>query len=723
MGATIATHPAMSNPDLKKWFATTNASIRTPGSAGFAYIQRVPLSTLPVFTATMTADPLSTATPGAQYAILPPGDRGEYCLARLAVVAPGAQQLASAASLSGLDLCQSTILGLPSPIAALLASARNSGTPSVANLKLAGVSLVIFQPVYSHGPVPSTEVARQADLIGWVMASFDASAIVTAVVSDTPELAVRLTRPGAADESAAEVAIGGTVPMGVALLSTRVDLEASGAWNLDVTGPAEPAGPSSTIQGLALTASGIALSLLVFFVVRLLAGSRQRAYTLVEQKTTELQHQALHDDLTGLANRSLVIDRAEQMLARCRRQSQTGAALFLDVDGFKSINDTLGHAAGNRLLIDMADRIRATLRESDTAGRLGGDEFVILVEGAAGVAEAVAERILEVVRQPFSMDDVSSTDIGITASIGIASGDRQSAEDLLRDADLALYEAKSKGKDRYAVFHSAMQTQVEDRAELHLALRGALERDEFFLVYQPTFSLSDERMTGVEALLRWNHPRRGVVSPLDFIPLAEESGLIIPIGRFVLREACRQAVLWQREGRPFQMAINVSARQFDSPVLVTDVRDALAESGLAASSLTVEITESVLMRDFDAAADRLQQLRALGVRAAIDDFGTGYSSLAYLRRFPVDALKIDRSFISGIADSPAASALIHTLVQLGKTLGLETVAEGIEDRAQLEHLQREHCDTGQGFLLARPVDAAVMGAMLDRMDADSSLVA
>jgi diguanylate cyclase (GGDEF)-like protein len=423
----------------------------------------------------------------------------------------------------------------------------------------------------------------------------------------------------------------------------------------------------------------------------------------------ELSYLSLHDGLTGLPNRVLVYDRAEQLLARARRQQASGAVLYVDIDGFKRVNDTLGHAAGDDLLKVVSARLAASIREGDTVGRLGGDEFAVLVEHPVAEAspELVAERLLEVVRQPIDLNIENGRTILITASIGIAYGRQASAEEMLSDADLALYEAKAAGKDCFRVFESRMQAAAQGRRELQLDLRHALSARQFFLLYQPIFDLQANEMTGVEALIRWRHPTRGTVAPDRFIPIAEESGLIVPIGRWVLDVACEQAAAWHKRGHPLGVSVNVSARQLEHDSLVASVQAALDSSGLDPGALTLEITETALMRDSAAAALRLRSLKALGVRIAIDDFGTGYSSLAYLREFPIDALKIDRSFISGIASSHESSdALIHTLVQLGKSLGLQTLGEGIEDRAQLEHLQREQCELGQGFLFARPLEAA-----------------
>ncbi len=439
-----------------------------------------------------------------------------------------------------------------------------------------------------------------------------------------------------------------------------------------------------------------------------------RDVTAQREAEQALVHQSLHDGLTDLPNRVLVIDRAEQMLARTRRHRTAVAALYIDIDGFKQINDHFGHAAGDELLRVVAARLSGILREADTAARLGGDEFVVLLENLQPEAkpELVAERICEVLAQPIELESLDGRAVSITASVGIAVGPRASADDLLRDADFALYEAKAAGKDRYAVFESKMHATVQDRLELEMDLKDALDRGEFFLLYQPTFELQSGRVTGVEALIRWQHPTRGVVSPDVFIVLAEQSGLIVEIGCWVLQTACAQAALWHEQGRSLAVSVNVSARQLDADSFVQEVASALSMSGLDAASLTLEITETALMRDIEAAARRLSELKSLGVRIAIDDFGTGYSSLAYLRQFPVDALKIDRSFISGVAASTESKALIHTLVQLGKDLGLETLGEGIEDNAQLQNLRREQCDLGQGFLFARPLDPADIEALL-----------
>jgi diguanylate cyclase (GGDEF)-like protein/PAS domain S-box-containing protein len=446
------------------------------------------------------------------------------------------------------------------------------------------------------------------------------------------------------------------------------------------------------------------------------AGFVANVRDITERKEFEslLAHRALHDPLTGLANRQLILDRAEQMLVRCRRACEPVAALFIDLDNFKDANDSLGHEAGDHLLQGVAHRISAMLRAGDTVGRLGGDEFVILTEGASLAAGPllVADRIREVLREPFRIPGFEDLPVTVSASIGIATGDRPTAQDLLRDADTALYRAKATGRDCYALFEPAMQSAALDRLELKSDLASALDRDQFFLLYQPIFDLGSERVRGVEALLRWQHPTRGVIPPDDFIYLLEDTGMIVEVGRWVLDQACAQAAEWQGQGYRASMSVNVSMRQLETDVLVGHVTSALAASGLDPASLVVEVTESTLMRDADATVSRLQALKEIGVMIAIDDFGTGYSSLAYLRRFPVDVLKIDRSFVAEMDGSADATALIRTLVELGRALGIMTLAEGIEETAQLEVLRREQCDSGQGFIFSRPVEPEAIDALL-----------
>ncbi|HEY3970722.1 MAG TPA: EAL domain-containing protein [Solirubrobacteraceae bacterium] len=433
---------------------------------------------------------------------------------------------------------------------------------------------------------------------------------------------------------------------------------------------------------------------------------RRRAHEELHRRQEELAFMATHDALTGLPNRTLILDRVEQMLVRARRNQTPVAALFVDLDNFKHINDTLGHGVGDQLLRAVAARLEAVVRDIDALGRLGGDEFVVVAEGMSLAAgpELIAERLLGALKQPFKLKGAENTRLVVTASVGVAMGDRATAEELLRDADIAMYRAKWDGKNGYVVFESGMQDAVQSRMELEMDLRDAFEKDEFFVVYQPTFDLREMVPTGMEALIRWRHPTRGVVQPDDFVPLLEETGLIVDVGRWVLREACRQGAEWREAGREVGVAVNVAARQLDRDEFVQEVREALSESGLEPEQLTIEITETTIMANAEETAGRLASIKEIGVRVAIDDFGTGYSSLAYLQRFPVDALKIDRSFISKMSNDAEGETLIRTLVQLGKSLSIETLAEGIEQAQELSLLREESCDTGQGFLFARPLD-------------------
>ena len=425
----------------------------------------------------------------------------------------------------------------------------------------------------------------------------------------------------------------------------------------------------------------------------------------------ELRRQALRDPLTGLANRTLVLDRAQHMLVRARRTWRAVAALFIDLDNFKLINDSLGHAAGDELLRGVAERLRRAVRAADTLGRLGGDEFVVLLDrpGEEDAPELVAERIREVLGAPF---EVAGHPYTLQASIGIALRTVGSAEDLLRDADISMDRAKREGRNRVVVFQPQMQAVARARFELETDLRAAVASGALEVVYQPSVDLRDLRVTGMEALARWTHPERGPVSPAEFVPLAEEIGLIGELGRGVLRQACHTAAGWQARQHGLAVSVNVSGRQLDGDELVGHVREALQESGLPAACLVLEITESALMREAAVAARSMRALKALGVRIAIDDFGTGFSSLAYLRQFPADVLKIDRAFIRDVQNSAQAVAVVQTLVRLGKALNLEVVAEGVEVEAQLAALRRQQCDTAQGFLFARPLASEAVDGFL-----------
>ena len=457
---------------------------------------------------------------------------------------------------------------------------------------------------------------------------------------------------------------------------------------------------------------------------RMLATIEQQSQEINEfpRRLDQLIREAFRDALTGLPNRALFMDRLSHALTRAERGGANLAVLFLDLDRFKILNETLGHEVGDRLLLEVGHRITSCLRPEDTVARLGGDEFALLLEDTADLsgATAMAERVSAEIQRPFIVD---GRDVLISASIGIALtgvGSMQ-PEEVLRNADLAMYQAKAEGRARYELYQPGLSISTRERLDLQSDLRTAGARQELTLRYQPVVTLATIRAVEVEALIRWDHRRRGALLPADFIALSEETGLIVPMGQWVLREACRQARAWQTAAAgaaPVIVGVNLAASQFERDLLPEEIAAILRETGLPPGRLQLEISEAVLMRDDPRMLERLDALKAVGVRLAIDDFGTGYASLSYLKRLPVDCLKIDRSLIKGVAHETEDTAIVRAVVTLAQSLGMVVTAEGVETAEQLYQLRALGCEQGQGYYFARPVAADRLPELLTSLDAD-----
>jgi diguanylate cyclase (GGDEF)-like protein len=697
--ATISRNPGISESGFRQWMAAISAFERYPELSGTNEIEIVPASQLSAFVARETLDPPGPLSTNGTYQVVPQGTRAYYCLESVAV-----QRSSATIVPAGFDYCATFTK-------AAILEARDTGRSRYIPYKVGTTEdLALARPTYVGQGLPKTVQARRAAFIGLTGMVIVPRVLLSAALAGHPDTSVSF-HYGAGRSSATFTE--GSAPKNALMVVNNLH----NGWTVDTLESVQGAGLFSNPSSRAALIAGFALTLFLSSLALVLGTGRARAREKLEVRTRELRFLALHDPLTKLPNRALILDRTEQMIARSRRTGISCAIMFLDLDDFKDINDTLGHSVGDELLVAVSARLSTVLRDGDTVGRLGGDEFVLLIEDASlsvGV-EVVAERILEVLRAPFQISGYHLP-LSVQASIGVAAGNRSTPEELLRDADIALYRAKAAGKGCAAVFAPSMQTAVEDQRHLYTDLHHALEAGEFFLLYQPTIDLQTNAFTGVEALIRWRHPTQGVVAPDAIIPALERSGLIVPVGLWVLQEATRQGAAWQAKGHPFSVSVNMSARQLERDRIVDDVREALSTSGFDPRLLILELTETALMSNAEETIGRLWRLKELGVRIAVDDFGTGYSSLSYLRRFPIDILKIDRSFVSGIADSAEATALVHTLVQLGKVLNLETIAEGVEDDEQRACLQAENVDTGQGFLFYRPLEVSAVERLLREFD-------
>jgi len=442
--------------------------------------------------------------------------------------------------------------------------------------------------------------------------------------------------------------------------------------------------------------------------------NEQEAQRLAQEE--RIRHQAYHDDLTGLPNRASFAEQLDAIARRARRAGWACAVMFLDLDRFKVVNDSLGHHAGDQLLRVAATRIQRCIRDSDMLFRMGGDEFTVLLEDVRGPEQtaAVAHRILEAMTEPVQLQQ---HEIRVTASIGMAlfPRDDPTGERLVKSADTAMYRAKELGRNRYEFFTAEMNARVENQLVLEAALRRAVEAGEFLLHFQPRVSALNRAVVGVEALLRWRHPERGLVSPAEFIPLLEETNLIVPVGAWVLDTACRQAREWRDGGLPLRMSVNISSRQFRSESLVQTVASALQSSGLEPELLELELTESLLIENTESAISIMTRFKKLGAMVSIDDFGTGYSSFSYLKQFPIDFLKVDRTFIRDLARNPKDAAIVQAIAALARSLGIGLIAEGVEEIHQAEYLRTCYCTEMQGWLFGRAVPAEEFPSLVARI--------
>ena len=680
-------HPTQAQ--FKKWTNDLHVLNHYPDLTGLGVIDYVTAAQLSAYVKRAS---LALSTP---FTVTPAGKRPYYCFAPLGIARPGAQSLAK-----GTDLCAGSA-------SSYIASPRSSGQSLVVPYRYLGQETIALEtPIYRGGVIPSTVSARERDFVEIIGLNLVPDVILKTALKGQSDFAVGLSYNNLGSKL-----IFRSGPMPKNARSARVNLD--DGWSVTTFGDNGPDGLIGNGSASLIFFGGLAVSLLLGGVIFLLGTGRSRSMLLVGDRTEQLQYQALHDSLTGLPNRALIVDRIEQLLERNRRRGTLGAALYIDLDDFKNVNDSLGHAAGDHLLVSVAKRMKSTLRGADTIGRMGGDEFVILIDGGDNEAgpDRVARRLLDVMSKPFYIDG-ALTPLSVNTSIGIAVGDRSNGDDLLRDADVALYQAKAIGKNQYVVFNQEMQNDVGRRISLEFDLRFALAGHQFYLAYQPIYSLEDLTIVGVESLLRWRHPTQGVIQANEFIPILERTGSIREVGAWVLNEACAQMATWHARGDTLDVSVNVSGRQLDSDLFVSQVRNALLVSGLDATSLIIEMTETALMLDVDSVVKRLQAIKDLGVRIAIDDFGTGYSSLSHLRQFPVDCIKIDKSFTSSLATSDESKALVKIFIQLGRDLGLKTLAKGVETIDQMDLLRASNVNEVQGYLFSHPLDPETLEVQL-----------
>ncbi len=699
------THPLRSYPELERLGLVS--LVRAPELAAFkARLSGRAVKAAPSRSTSVGAGGSRVTAGGA-----PVAGGGTQVAAGRSRVAPAASPagpyhcLAAAGLARGLAKYPPVGLDYCTQISGLLAS-RGSGKRSFLPV-LTGKTeaLAIETPVYRGGR-PSTAASRKGAFVGWLHEVLQPATVLQRALQGHPGSSARLSyRSGSGT-----VTSSSGVPRHGAQ-SAAVNLH--NGWSVTIFGAPIDAGVLADGQALALLIAGILLSALLGLLAYDLGTTRGRAPL---PEPIETPNEDLYDALTGLPNRALTLDLAERVVARTGRQSgMLAGALLIDVDWFRDVNEKLGQTAGDQALKILVERLEGVVRAGDTVGRLGGDRFVVLVESQArGIRlDSLARRVIEALHTPVELDDFGPS-FFLTASIGVAFGRYSTPDDLLRDAQLALQASKVAGKDRYTLFNANMRSVTEGHGMLELDLNSALGEEQFFLLYQPIYNLNSQRVVGLEALIRWQHPKQGVLEPADFLPLAEETGLIVPIGRWVLEQACSRAAAWTVAGHRVGVSVMVSTAQLNRDGFATDVRRALQQSGIEPALLTLEISETTVMLDVAAFGERIREIKQLGVRVAIDDFGNGYAYRSALQQMPLDFLKVDRSSLAASEDEDYRSWLLEAILHFGRDISLTVIAKGVESAEQLGALRTMGCTMAQGFYLGEPTPADTVDALLNK---------
>jgi diguanylate cyclase (GGDEF)-like protein len=721
----FAGHPKASRGEFEAWAKWGDGLLQYPELQRLSLVALVSAEELPAFGARVTGHPVPPAFPaptssftavgGAKLGsssaragfgrttpptveylhVIPSGKRADYCFA-----IAGLPRSSAKYTQAGLDYCAVT----PG-----LHATRDSGRSLYSSVSAGHTNaLGVATPVYKNGAAPSGFNARREAFVGWLREVLVPAVVLQQALQGHPEGAVRLRHR--AGSSSAVFTSGRPQPGAESTVATL-----HGGWTARSFGGPLNAGVLANWHAVALMVAGILASVLLGLLVFVL-GARRAPRMPAPPKPRKVPHEDLYDPLTGLPNRALMMDRVGRTLARAGRESGLLAgALFIDIDWFENVNEKLGPAAGDQLLSIVADRLQKVVRSHDTVGRLGGDEFVVLVESAARGArlDSLARRVIEALHKPVELDDFGPS-IFLTASIGVAFGRYATPEELLRDAHLALEASKAAGKDRYTLFNANMRSVIEGRGVLEVELNNALQQKQFFLLYEPVYGLASRKVVALEALLRWRHPTQGVLASENFMQLAEETGLSVPIGRWMLEEACTRAAAWDVSGHRVGISVAVAESQLTREGFATDVRRALLQSGIDPAMLTLEIAETTVMREVEAVAARLEEIRQLGVRIAINDFGSGYANHSDLQRLPLDFLIVDKASLAASDEEDYRSWLLQTILVLGRDLSLTVIAKGVESYEEMISLQSMGCTMAQGPFLGEPTPAeAVVERLLD----------